>query len=99
MIKGEKGNLSTSSILGSKVHLEGVERQREMDFMGLIENLKTREIERKVREDKAAQKKKSTAFKVTPTFFNDDEELSLLVKNVRRIFHKRGKFNNRKRRC
>ena len=72
--------------------------------MGLIGNLKTHEMERKVREDKVLPKKKNVAFKSTPILSDDnedhdneeedDEELSLLVKNVRRIFHKRERFNN-----
>ena len=71
--------------------------------MELIGNLKTQEMERQVREDKVSQKKKSIAFKATLTFFDndeefehDDDELSLLVKNVWRMFHKKGSFNNRK---
>ena len=59
-------------------------------------------MENKRRE--ASQKKKSVAFKVTPTISDDDEEfeqedneeLSLLVKKVRRMFHRRRRFNNRK---
>jgi len=50
-------------------------------------------------------KKKNVAFKSTSILSNDnedidsddhddDEELSLLVKNVRRMFHKRGRFHN-----
>ena len=74
-----------------------------MDFVGLIRNLNTYEIERKVREYEALPKKKNIAFKSTPTLSDvnedlrqeeDDEKLSLLVKNVRRMFYKREKFNN-----
>ena len=75
-----------------------------MDFMGLIGNLKAYEMEWKVREENAPQKKKNVAFKATPPISvevddfeqDDNEELSLLVKNVRRMFHKKGRFNNRK---
>ena len=82
--------------------LKELNDKEEMDFVGLVWNLKTHEMERKVREDKAPQKKKKVAFKATPTIFNehddfdqeDDEELSLLVKNLRKMFHKRGRFNN-----
>jgi len=49
----------------------------------------------------ALQKKKMIAFKSTPTIFDDeekdDEDLSLLIKNVRRMYNK-FKFNNRRRR-
>ena len=55
-----------------------------------------------VREDKASQKKKIIALKTILTISNKDEEferdnnedLSLLVKNIQRMFHKRGHFNN-----
>jgi len=84
--------------------LKKLNDKEKMDFIGLIGNLKTHEMERQVREDKGPQKKKSIAFKASPTFSKDDEEfeqddneeLSLLVKNVWRMFHKRGRFNNRK---
>ena len=71
--------------------------------MELTGNLKTHEIERKVREDKVLPKKKNVAFNSTTILSddnedidseeNDDEELSLLIKNVKRMFHKRGRFN------
>ena len=71
--------------------------------MELNGNLKTHEMERKVREDKVLPNKKNVAFKSTPILSDDnedidnkednDEELSFLVKNVRRMFHKRGRFN------
>ena len=72
------------------ISLKELSDEKEMDFMGLIGNLKTHGMERKVREDKASQKKKNIAFKATPTFSDgdedleqdDDKELSLLVKNV-----------------
>ena len=67
-----------------------------MDFMRLIGNLKIHEMKRKVREDKVLPKKKNVAFKSSPILSDDnedlnneekdDEELSLLVKNIRRIF-------------
>ena len=63
-----------------------------MELVDLIGNLKTHEMERKLRGKKAPQKKKMLAFKSTPTIFDeddeeeeDDEDLSLLVKNVRRM--------------
>ena len=43
-----------------------------MDFMGLIENLKTHEMERQVREDKALPKMKSIAFKYSSSNNNED---------------------------
>jgi len=60
-------------------------------------------LKRKVRKEKASQKKKALAFKSYPFIsdddedeLEDDEELSLLMKNVRRMYHK-AKFNNRRR--
>ena len=54
-------------------------------------------MERKEREEMTPQKKKVIAFKFTPTISNDDdEEFSLLVKNVRRMYNK-AKFNNKRR--
>ena len=71
--------------------------------MGHIGNLKTHEMDRKEREGKTPLKKKNLAFKTTPTYSEydeeneqeDDEELSLLVKNVRRLYNK-NRFNNRR---
>jgi len=86
----------------SQVHnVEGAKWQRR-DGVGLINNLKTHEVERKAREEKVSQKKKVFAFKSTPTISDedkeedDDEDLSLLVKNVRRMYDK-AKFENRRR--
>ena len=69
--------------------LKELNDKEEMKLIGLIGNLKTREMKRKAKEEKAPQKKKTLAFKSTPTIFDDedddqddDEDLSLLVKNV-----------------
>ena len=43
----------------------------------------------------APQKKKMITFKSTPTI-EGDEEFSLIVKNVKRMYNK-AKFNNRRR--
>jgi len=68
-----------------------------MELIGLIGNHKTHEMERKAIEEMVPQKKKVIAFKTTFTFSDeDDEELSFLVKNVRRLYNK-AKFNNRRR--
>ena len=75
--------------------------KKEMELIGLIENLKTHEMERKEREKMAPQKKKMIAFKSTPTISDDndeeedDEELSLLVENIRRMYNN-AKFNDRR---
>ena len=71
--------------------------KEEMELIGLIGNLKTHEMERKAREEMAPSKKKVIAFKSYSTCSDeDDEELSLLVKNVRRMYNK-AKFQNKKR--
>jgi len=63
--------------------------KEEMELIGLIENLKTHEMKRKDRE-KAQWKKKILTFKSTATISDDKEDdqednenFSLLVKNVR----------------
>ena len=83
--------------------LKELNDKEEMEFIGLIENLKSHEIKRKAREEKAPQKKKTLTFKFTPTIFDDEdddqedyEDLSLPAKNVRRMYNK-AKFNNRRR--
>ena len=45
-----------------------------MEFMCLIDNLKTHEIERNAKEENAPQKKKNLTFNATPTFSDYDEE-------------------------
>ena len=89
--------------MGSEAtNLKELNDKEEMELIGLSGNLKTHEMKRKTREEKAPQKKKMLTFKFTPTIFNEeeeedeDEDLSLLVKNVRRIYNK-AKFNNRRK--
>ena len=69
-----------------------------MELIGFIGNLKTHEMERKAREEMVPLKKKAITFKASSTFSDedDDEDLSLLVKNVRRMYNK-VKFQNRRR--
>ena len=70
-----------------------------MELICLIENLKTHEMEKKAREETAHQKKKSIPFKSTSTNYDDeedDEERSLLVRNVKRMYHK-NKLNHKRR--
>ena len=75
-----------------------------MELIGLIGSLKTHEMKRKVREEKAPQKKKTLVFKSSHTISEeeeeddqeDDEDLSLLIKNMRRMYNK-AKLNNCKR--
>jgi len=46
-----------------------------MNFIGLIDNLKTYEMEMKVREDKAIPKKKNVAFKSTSILLDNNEDI------------------------
>jgi len=84
--------------------LKELNDKEKMELISLIGNLKTHEMERKVREEKAPEKKKMLAFKSTPTISDEDDEeeeendedLSLIVKNVRRMY-KKAKVNSRRR--
>ena len=70
--------------------------KEEMNFSGFIGNLKTHEMVRKVRVKKEPQKKKSVAFKITPSILEDEEimdkdeeeEFAMLVRKVRKMFYK-----------
>ena len=86
--------------------LKELNDKEERELINLIGNLKIHEMERKVREETVPKKKKIIAFKSTPTISNDDDEeeeeeeeedkdLSLLVRNVRRMYNK-AKINNRR---
>jgi len=44
-----------------------------MDFFDFIGNLKTPEMEKKVREGRESTKKKSITFKVTPSIVKEEE--------------------------
>ena len=71
----------------------------EMELINHIGNLKTHEMEKMAREETRPQKKKSIAFKSTSNISDDeenDEELSLLVRNVKIMYHKK-KLNHRRR--
>ena len=74
--------------------LKELNNKEEMEFISLIGNLKTHEMERKVREETVPKKKKIIAFKSTPTISDDeeeeddDEDLSLLIRNVSRMYNK-----------
>ena len=49
--------------------LKELNNKEEMDFFGFIGSLKTYEMERKAREEREPQKKKSVAFKVHHSFW------------------------------
>jgi len=82
------------------ITLKELNHKEKMKLISLIGNLNTHKMERKAREEMAPQKKKMLAFKSTPTIFDEDDDdeeedkdLSLIVKNVRRMYNKK-KFNN-----
>ena len=54
--------------------LKELNDKKEIELIGFIENLKTHQMERKVREKKAPQKKKVLAFKSTPTISDAEEK-------------------------
>ena len=75
-----------------------------MDFSGVIGNLKTHEMEMKVREEREAPKKKAIAFKVTPSSFNEeessedgDEDFAMLIRKMGKMFYKKGRQSNFRR--
>jgi len=85
------------------ITLKELNDKEEMELIDLIGNLKTHKMKERLEKRKHPQKKKTLASKSTPTISNDeiddqenDEDLFLLVKNVRRMYNK-GKFNNRRR--
>ena len=66
-----------------------------MELISLVCKFKTHEMERRAREEKSPQNKKILAFKSTLTISDkNDEDLFLLVKNVRRMYSNT-KFENR----
>ena len=74
--------------------LKDLNDREEMDFFGLIGNLKTHEIEMKVRGEREPTKKKSIAFKATPSSIEEeessedgDEDFAMLVRIVGKMFY------------
>ena len=74
-----------------------------MDIYGFIGNLKTyeMEMEMKVREERETLKKKAIAFKATLSSFNedessedDDEDFTMLIRKVEKMFYKKGRQSN-----
>ena len=74
-----------------------------MDFSGFIGNLKTHEMEMKVREERKTPKKKVIAFKATPFTINEDssedrdEDFAVLIRRVGIMFYEKGRQNNFRR--
>ena len=76
--------------------------RKEMDFSGFIGNLKTREMEMNVQEEREPPKKKSIAFRVSPSMpeeedsmnENEEEDSAMLIRRVDKIFYKKGRQSN-----
>jgi len=84
--------------------LKELNNREEMDFSGFMENLKTHEIEMKVREERETLKMKAIAFKATPSFFDEeessedgDEDFAMLIRKVGKMFYKKGRQSNFRR--
>ena len=81
-------------------NLKELNDKDEMELISLIGNLKTHEMKKKTREEAASQKKKSITFKSTSTIYDneedeEDDELYLLVRNIKRMYHKK-KLNHKR---
>ena len=84
--------------------LKELNDNEEIDFTAFMKNLNTNEMKMNAREDRESQKKISIALEASPrehkkigvatsTISEDDEQeddelLTLLVKNMRRMYHK-----------
>ena len=81
--------------------LKELNHWEEMDFSGFIGNLKTHEMEMKIRGERESTKKKSIAFKTTPSSIEEeesskdgDEDFAMLIWKVGRMFYKKGRQSN-----
>ena len=84
--------------------LKELNDREEMDFSRFIENLKTHEMEMKVREGREPTKKKSIAFKANSSIEDQEdlseegeEDLTMLIQKVERMFYKKGRQSNYRR--
>ena len=75
-----------------------------MNFSGFIGKLKNHEMKMKVREEKKTPKKKAITFNATPSSFdeeesskNSDEDFSMLIRKVGKMFYKKGRQSNFRR--
>ena len=84
--------------------LKELNNREEMDFSGFIGNLKAHEMEMKVREEREPPKKKSVAFKSTPSSIEEeesskdgDEDFAMLIRRVGKMLYKKGRQSNFRR--
>jgi len=83
------------------ITLKELNDREEMDFSSFIGNLKTYEMEMKVREERETPKKKAIAFKATPSTIDEedssedgDEDFAMLIRKVGKMFYKKGRQSN-----
>ena len=70
-----------------------------MDFSGFIENLKTHEMEMKVREEREPPKKKAITFRASPFIPKEEdskneieeEDFAMLIRKVDKMFYNKEK--------
>jgi len=73
--------------------LKELNDKEEMNLSGFIKNLKTHEMEMKMREERETTKKKVTAFKAIPSTIDEedssedgDEDFAMLIRRVGKMF-------------
>ena len=86
--------------MGKATTLKELNDREEMDFSSFIRNLKTHEMEMKVREERETPKKKAIAFKATPSTIDEedsskdeDEGFAVLIRKVGKCFIRRRQRN------
>ena len=86
--------------------LKELNDKEEIDFFGFIGNLKTHEMEMKVREERAPSNKKAIAFRASTSipekeeFMNEnkEEEFAMLIRKVEKMFYNKERSNFRRSR-
>jgi len=85
--------------------LKELNDREEMDFSGLIGNLKTHEMEIKTWEEREPPKKKSIAFRASPSIMeeedsmdeNEEEDYVMLIRMVGKMFYNKVRNSNFRR--
>ena len=85
--------------------LKELNDREKMDFSRFIENLKSHEMKIKVREEREPPKKKSIAFRASPSISEEDdsmdengeEDFAMLVRKVGKIFYKKERMSKYRR--
>ena len=82
------------------ITLKELNDREEMDFPGFIGKLKTHEMEMKVCEGRKPPKKRTIAFKATPSIaeeeesIDEEEDFAMPIRNVGKIFYRKGRMSN-----